>query len=318
MNPRVTLVIPFLTLTAAAQEPEAKPPLEPRHFFLADCENLVFVDLKQLREREIWDELQRSAIGMALGPLEKEGGFPLADLDRVWMQALVAKGGERPDVRQIGIFEGNQGLALPESVSRNETYQKSEIGGCTVFERSLGRLQELIAVPRPELRIFGTRELIEPVLLGERRDGLPTPMVQSLLSGRGDNVVYVIFDARQGMPGNEIMGRLIGTVEWPEDDVPSHLLARVRITGEADDPHLEVEVILRHPLGKAGLDASEAAAKAWLESLQSHPRLGALKHVWKTIEIKRDRADLVLRKDLGRSRDAVGTLALMLAPVVQR
>ncbi|MBK8098088.1 MAG: hypothetical protein IPK26_13335 [Planctomycetes bacterium] len=315
MHAKITLALLCLTLTATAQD--KKPPeLQPEHFFLPDCEQLMFLDLKQLREREIWDELQATAIGLALPGLERELGGPIADLDRAFVNSVWRGDGKPPQT--LTILQGNQGLGLPESITRNQAWKRDAIGEYPVFVRQRGEDADLVATPRPELRIEGARDLIAPVLEGKPWNGKPGADVQSLLSGRGEHVAYLVVTTTDQTVRQRTFGRLFGEVEWPDDDVPTHLLFRVRITGERDDPHLEIEAVIRHRLGKAGLEASEAAAKKLFEELQTHPRFAALKTLWQSIELRREAQDLVARKDLGRTRQAVGTLALMLAPLVQR
>jgi len=90
----------------------------------------------------------------------------------------------------------------------------------------------------------------------------------------------------------------------------------VRAIGDDDDAHLQVEAVIRHRVGRAGFDASAAAVRTWLESMQKEPRLLAIKTVWRSVEIGHEGSDLVLRKDLGRPRDAIGTLAALLAAIV--
>jgi len=315
------LWLPVVALVPAliAQTPAPSPKqLAARDFALEDCECIVFADLAQLREREIWRLLRASVLMLALPPLEREAGFPLEHLDRMTLQARMpaddakdAREAERAPATTC-VLEGNTGLALPDAVARNTSYTRSKVGDVELFERG----DDVVANVRPDFRVLGTRELIVPVLEGKRSRGQPSADVLSLLSGRGDNLLYIVCQVKTARMRERMLGRLIGQVAWPEDDLPTHMMVRLRAIGEDDDAHLQIEAVIRHRVGKAGFDASAAAVRAWLESMQKERRFAAIKDLWRSVEIGHEGSDLVLRKDLGRPRDAIGALAVLLAAIL--
>lgn len=294
---------------AAAQDP---PP--PRAFLIDDHRNVVFADLAALRARGIWDELEVSVLKVAFRQLEKECGFPLAALDRVTMVAdPPQEGGMALRVRQVCVLEGNAPLDVPDRVARG-SWQRDMVGGQAVWRRA--GAGELFVRPRPELQVSGAEELIAPVLEGRPRAGQPCADVLSLLSGRGDNLAYFVIDVGASRLQRTVLQRLLGEVAWPDGDAPAFLLLRLRAIGEADDPHLEVESVVRHGRAGEGLAITVGAVDAWLEQIQKEPQLRALKPLWPSLVKKQDRTDLSLRLDLGRARDAVGRVALLLAPLL--
>jgi hypothetical protein len=300
--------------TTPQPTPSAKS-LAARDFVVENCECIAFADLAQLREREIWRLLRASALMLVLPKLEREAGFPLEHLDRVTLQARmpeddVPKPGQTESM--VWVLEGNAGLGVPDSVARNTSYSRSKVGDVELFERA----DYVIANPRPDLRVLGTRDLIVPVLEGKPSRGRPSADVLSLLSGHGDNLLYLVFQVKTQRMRERMLGRMFGQVAWPEDDLPTHVMARVRAMGDDDDAHLQVEAVIRHRVGKAGFDASAAAVRTWLESMQKERRFAAIKTVLRGIEIGHEGPDLVLRQDLGRPRDAIGALAALLAAIV--
>ena len=104
--------------------------------------------------------------------------------------------------------------------------------------------------------------------------------------------------------------------QWPEDDAPTFLFARVRVIGDADDPHLEVEAVLRHLKEGPGLEVSSAAVDGWIERMKKEPKMIAVRPLLQRVEKKVDRTDVVLRADMGRTREAVGHLASLVMPLL--
>lgn len=309
------LRIPFLTGLLVATLP-AQEPIPAEAFLPPDYRTLYLIDLAAMRERGIWDELDSSILSAALKGLEREAGFPLDHLDRLRASLVVPEDWDkRSPPPHVLVLEGHEQLDLPESVRNNERWQQETIAGFAVRIRMSGDREEVIVQPRSGLRIEGARSLVEPVLMGRRTKSQPAADVLSLLSGRGDNLACLVFDTSAAAARDTILGRLFPDTEWPEGDGPTFLMLRLRALGEADDPRLELEGVLRHAKGDAGLGVSEAAAKRWLEGLAGHPQYGAVKQVWRRIQLQAKGSDLVAKLDLGRARDGLGTLATLLAPL---
>jgi hypothetical protein len=292
----------------------AQDPIPTRAFLPDDHRHVMFADMKALRERGIWDDLEASVLKLFFAQIEKEAAVKLRELDRVTMGAEtpVQREGGGMDVRQVAVIESSTELALPESVTRG-SWNKDAVNGHEIWRHA--RNDEVVARPRPEVRVVGSAALVEPVLEGKPHTGLPCADVMSLLSGRGDNLAYLAVDVDNPVLRDAFLKRLFPDATWPEGDGPKFLLLRLRAIGEADDPHLEVEAVVRHTKAGDGLAATGKAVDAVLETMQKDPALRGLKPMWSKLQRATDRGDLVLRVDLGRSRDAVGTLALLMTPI---
>jgi hypothetical protein len=216
------------------------------------------------------------------------------------------------DVKQVAVIESSKKLGLPESILRGG-WKKDTVGAFEVYRHPQD--DEVTVCPRPEMRVVGSASIVEPVLEGKPHTGQPCADILSLLSGRGDNLVYLAVDVSGPVLRESLLARLLPGVTWPENDGPTFMLARVRAIGDDDDPHLEVEGVLRHSKDGEGLATTGKAVDEWLEKMKQDPQLRALEPLWPSLVRKVDRTDLTLRLDLGRSRDAVGKLAVLLSPV---
>jgi len=306
-----TLALPCAawTLCGALATLPAQSPLAAKSFLPSDYRNVVCADLAAMRNKGIWDELQASVLKTVFQQMEKEAGFELGALDRVTSVADPGTGNswrDTADSTRVMVFEGNASLGMPESMRQHWTEEK--IGAFTV--RALRDL-ELCVNPRPELLVFGSASVVRPVLEGKPHSGLPSADVMSLLSGRDDSLAYLVFNTALPLLRNEVLGRVFPDTPWAEGQAPAFVCVRVLATGDADDPHLGVEAVLRHAAEGAGMDVSATAADALLERLAAMPQLRTVKPLLQRVEKKRDRTDLVYSLDLGRAREAVGQVAAL-------
>src|SRR5688572_14993740 len=129
----VVLAISSVLSSVTAQQP---PPA--KAFLLDDYRNVVFADVKALRDRGIWADFEVSLLKAVFQQMEKEIGFPLSALDRVTM---VADPGEQKagevvmrNIREVLVFEGNVALGMPNSVQRG-SWQEATVGKHTVRRR---------------------------------------------------------------------------------------------------------------------------------------------------------------------------------------
>jgi hypothetical protein len=306
------LVSSFLVLTLAAQT-TAKPPapLTAKAFLPDDHRHVACADLAAMRTRGIWDELEVSVMKMIFSQLEREIGFPLASLDRVTMVAALPDGiGGNQLPKQIVVFEGNAPLPLHDRVAG---WPMETIANHEVRRRPNGR--DLLVQPRPELYVEGLEEWVRRPLEGQPYTGAPCADVMSLLSGRADQLAYFAIDITHPQLKNNLLAKLFPDVEWPEGEAPTFLCLRVLVLGDADDPHLGIEAVLRHAREGEGVTISEKAADAFLAGLPKIPEMRAALPVLKKVEKKRDHGDLVYGVDLGRARDAIGHLATLAVPI---
>jgi hypothetical protein len=306
-----TALVPFLALAAVV----AQQPWTGRSFLLDDYRNVVFADLAALRRCGVFEDLEASVLNVVFRQMEREAGFLLSALDRVTVVGSMPQGGPKEaDPVQIVVFEGNAPLGLPASVTK-ENWTKEEIAGTVVHRRKRG--DGLVVTARPELQVWGPPAHLEPVLAGRPHAGLPDAGVMSLLSGRGDNLAYFVVDVGHPVMREHLLQRLFPAVEWPAEAAPTDLLVRLRAVGEADDPRLEVEAVLRHAKAGEGLATTTEAFAGWLKRVEADPQLRGLRPLWKKVETKVDRTDFTVRLDLGRPRQAVDQLALLAAPILK-
>jgi hypothetical protein len=290
----------------------AQTKLTAKSFLPPDYTNVVSVDFAAMRALGIWDDVEASVLKVAFKAMEKVLGWPLANLDRVTgISFLSSMMGIVP--QPIFVFEGNAPLPLSSATLLNSVQET--VGGYQVRVHSSDGT--LYVNPRPELQVLGSRNLIAPALEGRPWNGQPAADVLSLLSGRGDTLAYLVVDTRsEGFRQRFIVG-ILGDSNWPADDFPQFLSARVRAIGKKDDAHLQVDAVLRHAKSGAGLQATEKAVKAWLSKSATDPRFAALKSLWSKVEVKQQAGDLVVGLDLGRLRDAVGALAALALPIIK-
>ncbi len=289
----------------------AQAPLAAKAFFPNDYRHIAFVDLAAMRTRGIWEELEGSVLKLMFSQIEKEAGFALRALDRVTMVGDLREGAsdDRREGTQVRVLEGNAPLGVPESVQ--QLWSKETLGTYEVRRRSRGSSDELFVSPRPEVQVYGSMRLVEPPLLGKPSAGTPCPDVMSLLSGRNDQLAYGVFDVSGELLQKNVLAKLFPDTTWPAGEAPSFMCLRLLATGDADDPHLSVEAVLRHGKEGPGMDASSKAFDELLARLVAMPQLRSLKPVWKRVEAKRHGADLIYVTDLGRVRDAVGHVAML-------
>jgi hypothetical protein len=297
----------------------AQTKLTGKSFLPPDYTNVVSVDLAAMRTLGIWDDVEASVLKVAFKSMEKELGWPLANLDRVTAIAVVnADATGMPvigrDLRQVFVLEGNAPLPLSPAMQQNGA--KETVGEYQVRVQH-GSDRTLHVNPRPELQVWGSSDLIAPVLEGKPSNGQPAADLMSLLSGRGDTFAYFVFDTRSGTFRERFVVSFLGDAGWPDGDAPQFLSVRVRAIGKKDDPHLQIDAVLRHAKAGAGLDATEKAVKAWLGKLAADARFAALKSLWSKVEVKQQAGDLVVGLDLGRSRDAVGALTALALPIIK-
>jgi hypothetical protein len=297
----------------------AQTKLTGKSFLPPDYTNVVSVDLAAMRALGIWDDIEASVLKVAFKAMEKELGWPLANLDRITAVAVVnADAADMAvigrDLRQVFVLEGNAPLALSPATQQHGAQET--IGEYQVRVRH-GSDQSVYVNPRPELQVWGSRGLIAPVLEGTPSNGQPAADLMSLLSGRGDTFAYFVFDTRSVPFRQRFVVGFLGEAGWPDDDFPQFLSVRVRAIGKKDDPRLQVDAVLRHAKAGAGLQATEKAVKAWLTKSAADPRFAAMKSLWSKVEVKMQAGDLVVGLDLGRSRDAVGALTALALPIIQ-
>jgi hypothetical protein len=294
-----TLLLP--AIAAAQQHPPATA------FLPDEPQAEIFVDFKTMRDRGVWEEVERTLLAPAFRQREKELGLSLDGLDRLYMWARAS--GEPQRVQGVRILTGSVGL--PPSVN-GEHWTNGTIGDYEAKVLANGPI--VMVRVGTDMLVEGDRELIEPVLLGKAKAGRPGPDQLSLLSGRTTELLHAFVDLDAALQGKGEFG-FLKEIQYPEDDRATHLVFRVSTQRDGDDERLLLEAVVRHRKGEKGLELTEAGARKWLAEMQKHPRLAALKKIWSAVVVARDGADLTAKLDLGRPREAVGTMAQLMAPL---
>jgi hypothetical protein len=213
------------------------------------------------------------------------------------------------------VFEGNTSLGTPDRVANSSAYEAQRIGEFDVMVTETDRAWVFFR-PRPEVQVEGALSLLEPLLTGPRNPGGPCPDVLSLQSTRERRLIEVGLDLGERAMRDEVLGKLFADTEWPDGGAPRVLYGRVHDHGDADDPHVMIEVVLRHVDDGDGMAVTEKALDALIASAKANPKAVAARPMLAAIERSRDRGDLILKLDLGRARDAVGKLAMTLMPLL--
>ncbi|MCA8964923.1 MAG: hypothetical protein KDC48_08545 [Planctomycetes bacterium] len=260
-----------------------------------------------MRELDIWGDLEASALKLAFSAIERELGCPMDDLDRVWMVVEMSDNSDsQREERGIRVLEGNKPLPLPPSAANG--WERDEIGGYKVLRRDVYR-NERMYQPTPNVQIWGTANVMDAVFAGKPCSGTPSPDVMSLLAGKEQALAWYVMSLDHPAGKRLLVGPFEGT-QWAEEDAPQFLCMRLLATGESDDPHLTVEVVLRHAT-PAGVPVTSKAVDDLLERLATQKEMLILRPLLGKFVKKEDGVDVRLRADFGRSRQAVGHVATL-------
>lgn len=308
MKPR--LCLPFLfAVPLLAQKPPDADAFVPSDY---RCECLV--DFQALDQHEMLEGLRRSALGMVFGMFEQQLGFALTDLKRLRAYPEMPTDADETRHGGIAIFEGNHNVGLP-GMQQLDGYKEEKLGSTPMLveQSPWNEDPDIYASPRDGLMITGSTHLVRPVLEGKSKLAVPPADFLSLTSGRGSLAHFVAAMSTKMLKDLPFL-----TPEmWSAEDPPKYLMLRLRLEPGTDGPDDDVvfEAVVRCT-GKQGPEVIAKTAREALQAAEQHPRLGALKHLWKKIELKTDGIDLVAHMSLGRPRDAAGSLGLMLAPLL--
>jgi len=287
-------------LAAQALTPESFRPESPQ------AEIRIAFDV--LKERGIWEELEHSLLAPMLKMAEANLGFGIGQLDdfRIWIRVPADESGQRQRVKRVFVMSGD--IGWPKDT---EDWDVSRVGD---FEAKSQRESDIMVKIGEGMLVQGSRELIEPMVLGKTRPGLPGAEQMSMLAARHPALLHLYADLVAARQSNGDFGFLT-EVDYPEDDPAAHLTIRLAAIGDdEDEQRLELQAMVRHPKGEAGLRVTQQAAKEWIEELESHQQLAGLKHIWSAIEFETKGADLIAKLDLGRPRDAIGKIAQIAVP----
>lgn len=309
---RLLISLPLALACALPAQQQPTRTFAARDFLIPDYENYMFADLKKMRDREVWDELESSLLKLVFKRMEQEHGFPLADLDRVTATMSFGSADAPENVATVRVLEGNKPLPLKESLLRGR-WQTGTVGAFEVWRRE-SRGENLFVQPTDKMQVWGTSAALQPAL-EKKRVALPSAEVMAFLSGRSESLAGFVFGLNHPDTKKRFLEQMLGGADWPADDQPTMIGLRILATGDEDDPHLAIEAVLRHGKAGKGLQVTEGLADGLLKKFAANPELRLVRPLLKKVDKKVEGAEMVLRLDLGRVRNAVGHLAVLAMPL---
>jgi hypothetical protein len=315
-----SLAVLFCAAAVLAQDKTtAKPKLDARQFVPSGYRCECFVDFAALDDCGIWTSVRKSVFGMMLGEVEKQLGFELAELKtlRAYPDTTTSVARTEGHVDStIAIFEGSNNVTLPPH-DPNEGTEEIELAGVPALVNSRDAASWLL--PKPGLLILGHRRHLEAVLAGKGHPGVPDDEFMTLLAGKDLLHVIALVDRAQ----TSEMPEIVQSLPWVDGDLPTCFLLRLRLitpakdkaSGDAPEPQVVLEVVVRHATGKSGPAMLQEQVAKGLEFLSKHKQLGAQKRLWSKVESKVDGRDLRLSLSLGRARDASAIFGSLLGPL---
>jgi hypothetical protein len=268
-------------------------------------------DFAAMRSVGVWPEIERSPLQATLASIEQRG-LRLAAVDRCLVCITVPRSVPNAESKQIQIIEGNAPLQLPTLPVPMIAEKIGEYTGQTPGHTIGPNPDPMVFIAvRPDLMVQGHRSLLEPPLTGKQSKAPAAPDLMSLLSGRGRNLIWLVYDLGDEGYRTSVLSPALAKAVWPEGDEPRFLMLRLCAIGDDKDPRLQVEAVLRHAKVGEGIAVSEAAVKQWLASLPKDELLGSLGKDWEQVVVTREHADLVARLQLGPPKDAAARIALL-------
>lgn len=300
------------TSLSAQQEPQADKRLQARNFFFDNYSSVATVDVQRLRELGILDELHSSLMEIALAQMEQSMGFSVDALNRV---STVSRW--NPDdlrMQDITVMESASELPYPKELE-SWRWTMDKLGSWDILRRAYDQSDIDVHVHKT-LRVSGPEQFLRPVLQGKPRAGLPSADLMSLSVGAKNLLGYVVMDLRESNYLDLFCREMLPDAKWPEGDRPTFLCLRLRATGDEDDPHLALDLVVRHKQAGEGVAATHQAIDAALQAVRKDPRSRLFRPLLKKIESKVDGMDARWDLDLGRSRMVVGGMITTLLPFV--
>lgn len=301
------LVLFALCATVIAQ---TAPTLTARSFHLDDYRTMLSLDLKSLRDTGVWEELRVSGVAAVVRPFQQDMGFELDQLDRLlWTQGAL---GEGRGLCEVMTLEGNAPLGAPRDIARGG-YEVEKVRSQDLYkDRWSG---EALVMPAPNLHVYGPEAALRSVLTGAPRRGLPSPDVMAFTAGARKILFYGVVDLELKADPLErleaLMSEELDGMAWPAGDAPTTMGCRVTAVGDEDDPHMLLEVIVRHATSSEGLALTERAGDAAIEKLKKLPQARLFRPQLARVEYERRGTDATWQVDLGRARTVGGMLTLL-------
>lgn len=301
-----------------------QPKLGPRSFFPKEYVGEAYVNMRALKETDLWEELERNLIaGPMMMAFRMEFGFRFRDLDELRCAMLPRKieGEGYRSVRtdMVTVFQSSRELGLPgkrkqEWDGNRRTGKK--VGGFDVVQEgpdqndpNSWRRPMLFVVPRPKCLVHGHKHLVEPVLTGGRRGGVPHPELMAFTAGKRP-LAYI---AQKLSHDRELLQNMAPfPFEWyTADDAPRFLMLRLDIDGESQEA--SAVLTIRFTDGKRGPKLFEDSFKESFKKLDTDPylkRIQQLKTLAKQLKFETKGTDLLIRCDMGKAAEAMQLVRL--------
>ncbi len=289
--------IPLLALLPTAAfgqgDLQAKQELGARSFFPPEYGSEFFVDVQAVLDTDLWEVLERSLLkGPFLLYFRKEFGCRLDSLQQIqgamtnnWNpageQGQEADADElEPQSRTVVAFTGRKELQLPKLREKDERQAETIAGHAVIAwdnDDWQGSSKELLLRPKPKVLIYGDRELIESVLSGKRRGGVPRPQLTSLLAGAKRPLAYVARNIADGEEWGSVFWSFEEEMFAAEDPLREFLI-RLDLDPKSDAkyPAVVLQVIFRFETGEVGPDFTKEFMQNSVASLPEEEKLKRL------------------------------------------
>jgi hypothetical protein len=298
--------------------------LGPRSFFPKEYTGEAYVNMAALVETDLWEEIERSLVSKPLlAAFLMQFGFRRTDLKdlRVGMDTrkMTYSGGHETYRQQpVTVFQGQRKLSLPKPKKQEWDHNrrtKDEIGGHKVVQEGIDTDENnwsqpmLWVIPKPGCLVYGDKTLIQPVLEGERRGGVPHPELMAFTVGRRPLAYYAV---KLEHDEKYLRNAAPFPFGWyTADDKPTFMMLRMTVDEKTQISRAVLR--LRFTDGSKGPDLFEAEVKASFKMLDTDrdlKRLAFLKKFTKKLVFKKQGADLEISCDLGDAKQAAELSAL--------
>ena len=277
----------------------AQQSLDARSFVPPEPRGEVYLDLEAIRAIGLWDRVRRTLADNLLIRVEHEIGFGLAEVDELWAYPALANGQAHGN-RSVVIFKGTEELLTQSGRVGTRTDRVGQYDVVTWEDTREPGDPGVWVAPVEGVLVFGSRDCVLPVLLGQQQPGLMPADLRSLADGRGILFHYVaeLTEAE----GRSLLGPLVGE----QLELPKLLMIRLRdaATDDAEVNELQLEALMRWPVDSTGPAAMNKHLTDGIATLREHPRLGGMSRLWDAMSFAVEGQELHVRIGLGDARQA--------------
>jgi len=300
-----------------AQNPN-QPKLGPRSFFPKEYTGEVYVNMDALLDTDLWEEVERSLVAKPMFAMFRmHFGFRLTDLKEIRIGMVPKKvtypgGYETYRQQTVTVFTGPKEFALPKPKKQEWDHNrrtKEQIGGHKVVQEGIDADEDnwaqpmLWVVPKPGCLVYGDKKLMEPVLEGQRRGGVPHPELMAVTVGRRPLAYYAI---KLQYDEKFLQNAAPFPFEWyTEDDKPTFMVLRMKVDEKTQTSWASLRI--RFTNGSKGPARFEEDVKASFKKLDTDrmlKRMAFLKKFTKRLVFKKAGTDLEISCDLGDAKEA--------------